>query len=217
MLFRSDAASQPRIIELISKPAEAVKPWYAYRDHFLTQERIDAGVEFWSGHRVEIETAAKKSGVAPHVIVGILGAETYFGRITGKYRVVDALATLAFDYPPRAGYFRAELEQFLLLGFGTSGTDLQKSYTPVYKGREKVDGEDAVRLDLTPKAAGVASKLTRIELWLSPTTWQPVQQKFYEPSKDYLIARYRNLQLNTKIPSKSLQLQLRGNVKTVKH
>ena len=109
------------------------------------------------------------------------------------------------------------LEQFLLLGFGTSGSELQKSYTAVYKGREKVDSEDAVRLDLTPKAQGVASKLTRIELWLSPTTWQPVQQKFYEPSKDYLIARYRNLQLNTKIASKSLQLQLRGNVKTVKH
>jgi outer membrane lipoprotein-sorting protein len=109
------------------------------------------------------------------------------------------------------------LEQFLLLGFGTSGTELQKSYTAVYKGREKVDSEDAVRLDLTPKAQNVASKLTRIELWLSPTTWQPIQQKFYEPSKDYLIARYRNLQLNARIPSKSLQLQLRGKVKTTRH
>ena len=111
----ADAASQPKIIELISKPAEAVKPWYAYRDHFLTQERIDAGVAFWSEHRDEVAKVAKDSGVAPHVIIGILGAETYFGRITGKYRVVDALATLAFDYPPRASYFRAELEQFLLL------------------------------------------------------------------------------------------------------
>lgn len=119
----ADAASQPRIIELISKPAEAVKPWYAYRDHFLTQERIDAGVAFWTEHREEVAKVAKDSGVAPHVIIGILGAETFFGRITGKYRVVDALSTLAFDYPPRASYFRAELEQFLLLvrdeGFDT--------------------------------------------------------------------------------------------------
>jgi len=118
-----DAASQPRIIELISKPAEAVKPWYAYRDHFMTQERIDAGVAFWTEHRDEVARAAKDSGVAPHVIIGILGAETYFGRITGKFRVVDALSTLAFDYPPRSAYFRAELEQFLLLardeGFDT--------------------------------------------------------------------------------------------------
>jgi membrane-bound lytic murein transglycosylase B len=111
----SDAATQPRIIELISKPAEAVKPWYAYRDHFLTQERIDAGAAFWNEHREVIERVARDTGVAPHVIVGIIGCETFFGRITGKFRVVDALATLAFDYPPRSGYFRAELEQFLLL------------------------------------------------------------------------------------------------------
>ncbi len=66
---------------------------------------------------------SKSSGVAPHVIVGIIGCETFFGRITGKFRVVDALSTLAFDYPPRSSYFRAELEQFLLLareeGFDT--------------------------------------------------------------------------------------------------
>ena len=100
-----------------------MKPWYEYRDHFLTQERIDAGVAFWAEHRDEVATVAKDSGVAPHVIVGILGVETYFGRITGKYRVLDALSTLAFDYPPRANYFRTELEQFLLLardeGFDT--------------------------------------------------------------------------------------------------
>jgi len=111
----ADAATQPRIIELISKPAEAVKPWYAYRDHFMTAERIDAGVAFWTEHRDAIDKVARESGVAPHVIVGILGAETFFGRITGKYRVLDALATLAFDYPPRSKYFRAELEQYLLL------------------------------------------------------------------------------------------------------
>jgi len=111
----SDAASQPRIIELMTKPAEAVMPWHAYRDHFMTAERIDAGVAFWTGHRAEVARVAKETGVAAHVIVGILGAETFFGRITGKYRVVDALSTLAFDYPPRASYFRAELEQFLLL------------------------------------------------------------------------------------------------------
>jgi membrane-bound lytic murein transglycosylase B len=111
----SDAASQPRIIELMTKPAEAVMPWYAYRDHFMTAERINAGIAFWSEHRAEIARVANETGVAAHVIVGILGAETFFGRITGKYRVVDALSTLAFDYPPRSSYFRAELEQFLLL------------------------------------------------------------------------------------------------------
>ena len=111
----TDATSQPRIIELMTKPAEAVMPWYAYRDHFMTADRINAGVAFWAEHRDEIARVAKDTGVAAHVIVGILGAETFFGRITGKYRVVDALSTLAFDYPPRAGFFRSELENYLLM------------------------------------------------------------------------------------------------------
>ncbi len=111
----ANAESQPRIIELISKPAEKTMPWHRYRDHFLTAERITAGVEFWIEHRERLAAIERKTGVASHVIVGILGAETFFGRITGRYRVVDALATLAFDYPPRSSYFRAELEQFLLL------------------------------------------------------------------------------------------------------
>jgi len=109
------------------------------------------------------------------------------------------------------------LEQFLLLGFGTNGTELQKSYQVSFKGRETLDGEAALRLDLIPRSQGVAVKLTRIELWLSPQTWQPLQQKFYEPSKDYLIARYRSLQQNTKIAGRNLQLPLRGKVKTTKH
>ncbi len=111
----ADAKSQPRIIELISKPAEKSLPWYRYRDHFLTAERIAAGVEFWIEHRERLAATERRTGVAAHVIVGILGAETFFGRITGRYRVIDALATLAFDYPPRSSYFREELEQFLLL------------------------------------------------------------------------------------------------------
>jgi membrane-bound lytic murein transglycosylase B len=119
----AEAALQPRIVELMTKPAESVMPWHAYRNHFLTAERIDAGITFWDQNREDIARIAEASGVAPHVIVGIIGCETFFGRITGKFRVVDALATLAFDYPPRASYFRAELEQFLLLareeGFDT--------------------------------------------------------------------------------------------------
>jgi membrane-bound lytic murein transglycosylase B len=111
----SAAESQPKIIELMSRPAEQVMPWHAYRDHFLTEERIAAGVEFWTAHRARLAEIGKSTGVAQHVIVGILGVETFFGRITGRFRVVDALATLAFDYPPRGKYFRDELEQFLLL------------------------------------------------------------------------------------------------------
>jgi membrane-bound lytic murein transglycosylase B len=109
------AESQPKIIERMSRPAEQVMPWHRYRDHLLTDERTAAGVEFWTAHRARLAEVERSTGVAQHVIVGILGVESYFGRMTGRDRVIDALATLAFDYPPRGAYFRAELEQFLLL------------------------------------------------------------------------------------------------------
>jgi len=111
----ANAVSQPRIIERISKPAEKVLTWHRYSDLMLTDERIAAGVQFWTEHRERLAAIERETGVSQHVIIGILGVETYFGRITGKDRVLDALATLAFDYPPRASYFRTELEQFLLL------------------------------------------------------------------------------------------------------
>ncbi len=110
-----EASSQPRIIELMSRPAERVTPWHEYRDHFLTERRIEEGVRFWQEHREQLAAIEGETGVPQSVIVGILGVETFYGRITGTFRVIDALATLAFDYPPRSSYFRAELEQFLLL------------------------------------------------------------------------------------------------------
>jgi len=109
------AQPQPKIVELISKPAERVTPWWEYRDRFLTEERIQQGVEFWQEHRESFERIAAERGVAPEYIIAIIGVETKYGRIMGRYRVLDALATLAFDYPPRAEFFRKELEQFLLL------------------------------------------------------------------------------------------------------
>jgi outer membrane lipoprotein-sorting protein len=108
------------------------------------------------------------------------------------------------------------LEQFLLLGFGTSGTELQESYTVVVKGEETLDGQPVVHLELVPKDAKVVARLQRIELWLSPKSWQPVQQKFVEPSKDYLIARYRDVEHNAKIASKSFQFPVRGKVRIVR-
>jgi membrane-bound lytic murein transglycosylase B len=109
------ARTQPKIIDQMSRPAEQVLEWWQYRQIFLTDKRISAGVEFWQDHRDALERVSAEQGVPPQYIVAILGAETYYGRITGSYRVLDALATLAFDYPPRARYFRSELEQFLVL------------------------------------------------------------------------------------------------------
>lgn len=109
------AEAQPKIIERITKPAERVLQWWEYRQLFVNEKRIADGAQFWNEHRVSLERAAAQRGVAPQYIVAILGAETNYGRITGHDRVLDALTTLAFDYPPRQDYFRGELEQFLLL------------------------------------------------------------------------------------------------------
>lgn len=109
------ARRQPKIIDAMNRPAEQVSPWWEYRAQFLTPERIERGVRFWEDHRQSLAHIAKERGVDPEYLVAIIGMETFYGRGTGKFRVLDALATLAFGYPPRADYFRGELEQFLLL------------------------------------------------------------------------------------------------------
>jgi membrane-bound lytic murein transglycosylase B len=109
------AEPQPTIIEAMSKPAEKVSPWYEYRARFMTEQRISEGARFMLDHRARLEKAHKETGVAPEYVVAIIGVETFYGRITGKYRVLDALSTLGFDYPPRAEFFKSELAQFIQL------------------------------------------------------------------------------------------------------
>ena len=109
------AKSQPAILQAMERPAEKAKPWFEYRPIFITDRRIREGTEFWLAHRQELDRASVRSGVPPEIIAAIVGVETYYGRMTGSYRVIDALATLAFDYPPRSKFFTDELGQYLLL------------------------------------------------------------------------------------------------------
>jgi len=109
----AQAETKQAILDAISRPAERVVPWHEYRERFLTERRIQQGADFWVANAAALE-AVRDPGLAA-TISGILGVETSYGRITGRYRVIDALATLAFDYPPRAPFFRGELQQFLLL------------------------------------------------------------------------------------------------------
>jgi membrane-bound lytic murein transglycosylase B len=102
------------IIDAISRPAES-KPWYQYRPIFVTASRIRQGVDFWQRNEALLQKAEQEYGVPPHIIVAIIGVETRYGRHSGRYRVMDSLSTLAFDYPPRASFFRGQLEQFLLM------------------------------------------------------------------------------------------------------
>ena len=102
------------ILERISNPAEAL-PWHRYRPIFVKPERIREGVEYWRRHRGLLDEISERFGVPAHVLVAIVGVETRYGTHAGGFRVIDALRTLGFDYPPRADFFRRELEEFLLL------------------------------------------------------------------------------------------------------
>jgi membrane-bound lytic murein transglycosylase B len=124
------AESQESIIEMISKPAEKQLTWAEYRRIFITKERINAGVKFWNEYSETLNSISKDTGVPVEIVVGIIGVETYFGRITGGPRVIDARTPLAFDYPPRETFFRRELEEFLLIvrDEGLAATDPVGSY-----------------------------------------------------------------------------------------
>jgi membrane-bound lytic murein transglycosylase B len=111
----ADGKKIQKILDAISRPAEKTKPWYEYRNIFITDERIAAGIKFWSEHESRLAEISADTGVPEQIITAIIGVETYYGRIRGNYRVLDALTTLGFDYPPRSKFFRSELEQLFLL------------------------------------------------------------------------------------------------------
>jgi membrane-bound lytic murein transglycosylase B len=111
----ADSEVQQSILDAMSRPAEKVKPWHEYRAIFITPERINAGVVFLEEHQETLARIEAETGVPAEMILGIIGVESYFGRITGRHRVLDALATLGFDYPPRSKFFRSELGQAFLL------------------------------------------------------------------------------------------------------
>jgi len=106
-----------RVIRLITPPKKSgrKRSWARYRSQFIEPLRIDRGVEFWNENADTLARASERFGVPPEVIVSIIGVETIYGRNTGNFNVAEALATLAFDYPPRAELFRRELENLFLL------------------------------------------------------------------------------------------------------
>lgn len=111
----AEVARDEGVLKAIARPAEGTKEWKDYRPIFMTQERISKGVEFWKQHADTLDRAEKTYGVPAEMIVAILGVETKYGGNKGRNRVVDALATLGLDYPPRAPFFRKELREFLIL------------------------------------------------------------------------------------------------------
>ncbi len=180
----SRARFQPAIIKAITPPTEPrAKSWQAYRALFLTPQRISAGAEFRARHGEALARATALYGVPEEIIVAIIGVETVYGRNTGSYRVIDALATLAFDYRPRAEFFRGELEQFLLFArdAGIDTLELKGSFAgaigipqfmPGSYRRYAVDHDGDGRQDLS---GSFADAIGSVANFLKSHGWEPGQ------------------------------------------
>lgn len=154
----SDASKQESIIKAMDRPAEKSKAWWEYREIFLNEKRETQGVAFFNEHRETLQRAEQETGVPAEIIVSIIGVETYYGRIAGSYRVIDALSTLAFDYPRRSEFFTKELKHYLILtrdqgmdplvqkgsyagamGYGQFMPSSYRSYAIDFDGDDKAD------------------------------------------------------------------------------
>lgn len=169
---RSDAVR--RLV--MPPPSGTAKNWRAYRERFVERERIAAGLTFWRVHERWLGEAQARWGVPPEVVLGIVGVETFYGRVMGSFRVIDALATLAFDFPSgrsdRSSFFRSELEEFFVwcaregtdpttpLGSYAGATGLPQ-FMPSSLNRFAVDLDGDGRTDLTASGADVVGSVAR--------------------------------------------------------
>ncbi len=124
--------TQQAIIDAMNKPAEKSKTWGEYRPIFMTDKRINGGISFYKQHIDALKRAEAQFGVNSEIIVAIIGVETSFGVNKGKWRVMDALSTLAFNFPRRADFFTQELEKFLLIARDNQADPF--SFTGSYAG-----------------------------------------------------------------------------------
>ncbi|MBN8509032.1 MAG: lytic murein transglycosylase B [Burkholderiales bacterium] len=181
----AQARLQPAAQRLMMPPAAGTaKNWAAYRDRFVEPQRIAAGIRFWNDHDAWLARAQARWGVPAQVVVGIVGVETFYGRILGDFRVLDVLATLAFDFPAgrsdRSAFFRGELEAFLLLcrREGLAPAAPKGSYAgaiglpqfmPSSINRHAVDFDGDGRIDLVGSAADAIGSVAN---YLAAHGWQ---------------------------------------------
>jgi membrane-bound lytic murein transglycosylase B len=181
----AQARRQPSAQRLMMPPpAGTAKNWGAYRERFVEPQRIMAGARFWQDNADVLLRAEERFGVPAEIVVGIVGVETFYGRITGNFRVLDALATLAFDFPAgrsdRSAFFRGELEEFLVMcrregldptlpkGSFAGAMGLPQ-FMPGSINRWAVDFDDDGRIDLNASAADVVGSVAN---YLAAHGWQ---------------------------------------------
>ena len=181
----AQARRQPAAQRLMMPPpAGTAKNWAAYHDRFVEPQRIAAGARFWQYHAKWLERAEERYGVPAEIVVGIVGVETFYGRITGNFRVLDVLTTLAFDFPSgrsdRSAFFRGELEEFLVMSRreglepaqpkgSFAGAMGLPQFMPGSFNRYAVDFDGDARIDLNGSAADVIGSVAN---FLAAHGWQ---------------------------------------------
>ncbi len=194
----------PELIESISRPAEKTKSWQEYRAIFLTPKRIAAGVLFANQHKVLLDRVEEESGVPKRVLLGILGVETSFGKIQGRYKVINSLYTLAVGYPPRSKFFREELISlfYLCREQDFSITNIKGSYAGAMGAPQfisssyrnyAIDGNGDGKIDLFNSWDDV---LMSIGNYLNRNGW--------DPTKDIISKTIINNSLKEKLASKTI-------------
>ena len=190
----------PSVVRLITPaPRGTPKNWRVYRSRFIDPVRIRAGVRFWQAHRATLERAEMEYGVPAEIIVGIIGVETIYGQQTGSFPVIDALATLAFDFPkvhPRAtersAFFKGELEQLLSLSHRTGNDPHQwrgsyagamgmPQFMPSSWVRYAVDYDGDGQVDLSGSADDVIGSVAN---YFKAFGWQPGMPAYYPVAFD---------------------------------
>jgi membrane-bound lytic murein transglycosylase B len=186
---------QDRVIPYMDAPIRAPTPWHVYWPRHIGGDRLQRGGEFMSAHKARFAQAEQAYGVPASVIAAIIGVETVYGRMTGNFRAVDVLATLAFDYPRRAEFFRGELKELLLLAreqkkspfdfMGSfAGAMGWPQFMPGSYRKWAVDFDNDQRIDLWDSPADIVGSVAS---FLSGHGWQrgePVMLPIAEPSAE---------------------------------
>jgi membrane-bound lytic murein transglycosylase B len=221
-VFRQ-AQYKQSIIDAITRPAEKTLNWAKYQDIFLTERRTVSGIEFMEKNRVSLEAAYEVYGVSPVIVTAIIGVETMYGKIAGNYRVLDALATLSFDYPPRSKFFKRELGEFILLAREEKKmiTELKGSYAGAMgMGQFIPSSYRAYAIDFDGDGFrdiwnNPTDAIGSVANYLAKHGWQSDKQITFEISAANLPADVFNVSLK---PSKSIaELRALGLADDLKH